>query len=147
GSRFALYSRIGGQNYFFHFSLSYPGYQAAGPQVLRTNPVQGRQSAVQNVRDTVVTAGLFNHCDVAWFFHHTDDPLAAGRARAIDAWVNIGDVVAGGAEQQPCLELAYCVGQRSGVFRARAEDVESEPLRALGANPWEFAQLFDQPRH
>src|ERR1700742_3674020 len=97
--------------------------------------------------DTVVTAGLFNHGYVSWFFHHTDDPLTAGRARAIDAWVHICDVVAGGAEQQPSLELPYCVGQRARVFRAGAEDVESKPLRTLGAYAREFAQLLDQPRH
>jgi hypothetical protein len=96
--------------------------------------MERRQRSVQYVVDAVVAAGLFNHRNVPRFLDHANDPLASCRAGAINARVHIGDVVAGRAQQQPGLQLAHCIGQRSRIFGAGAKYVEGETLRALGAD-------------
>ena len=44
-------------------------------------------------------------------------------------------------------DFADRFGKRLGIIRAGAQDMKSEPLRALGADAGQLAQLLDQPRH
>ena len=93
-------------------------------------PCKRRQRAVQHVIDAVVVAGLFDGGDVGRLLDHAHQPLVARRTGAIDAGIDVGDVVADRAEMQAGLHLADGVGEQFGVLVAGAQDVEGEALRA-----------------
>ena len=81
------------------------------------------------------------------FFDDADEALVARGAGAIDAGVDVGDVVADGAEAQAGLELADGVGECFGVLIAGAQEMEGESLRALCSDAGQFFKLFDEAGH
>ena len=68
-------------------------------------------------------------------------------AGAVAAGIDVGDVVADGAEAEMFLDLADGVREVVRVGGGRAEDVKGEALRGLGADAGELAQLLDQAGH
>ena len=85
--------------------------------------------------------------DVGRLLDHAHQPLIAGRAGAIDARIDVGDVVAHRTQPQAGFHVAHRGGQRLGVFIAGAQNVEGQPLRALRAHARQLLQLVNQPRH
>jgi hypothetical protein len=72
---------------------------------------------MQDMVDTRIAAPL--HCvDVGRFFHNADKALVAGGACAIQARIDIGDVVADGAESKAGLEPANSFRQSRSVIVA-----------------------------
>ena len=109
--------------------------------------MEWRDRAVQDVEDSVEVLGLFYGGDVGRLFDYADQALVAGGAGAVDAGVDLGNVVADRAETKIGLHIANSGGQRIGVFVAGAENVERKTLRAFGADAGELFQLIDQARH
>ena len=64
----------------------------------------------------VIGACLFDGGDVGGLFEDTDEVMVAGGTGAVDAWVDVGDVVADGAEAEVLLDLADGDGERLRVF-------------------------------
>src|ERR1700733_458071 len=114
--------------------------------MLRADTVERRERAMQHVVDAVVM-GALDDADAGGLLDYADLALVARGAGTIDARVDVGDVVADGAEPQLGLELAHGVGERVGIRHAGAEDVEGKALRALGADAGKLAQLLDEARH
>ena len=77
---------------------------------------------------------------------HTSRWLRVG-LRAIDAGIDVGDVVADRAQVQAGLHLADGVGEQFGVFVAGAQDVKGEALRRLAAHAGQLLQFFNQSSH
>ena len=102
---------------------------------------------MQNVIHAIVVAGLLDGGDVGWLFHDANQALVAGGAGAVDAGIDIGDVVADGTEMQTGLQLADGVGEELGVFVAGAQDVKSEALRSLAAYAGKFLEFVDEASH
>ena len=138
---------IGGENDLVDVSGIDAGDQIRDAQLLRTDAVQRRDRSVEDVEDSVEVLGLLDGGDVGRLFDYADQPLVARRAGAVDARVDVGDVVADGAEAQIGLDVADGSRQRLGIFVARAQDVERQALRAFGAHAGELFQLIDQARH
>ena len=84
---------------------------------------------MEDVVDAVVAAGFFDGGDVGGLFDDADEALVAGGRGAVEAGVDVGDVVADGAEAERGFEGADGVGERGGVGVGRAQDVEGEALR------------------
>jgi hypothetical protein len=101
---------------------------------------------MQHVIDAVVV-GALDHGDAGGLFDHADLPLVARGAGAVDAGIDIRDVVADGAEAQLRLQLANSVGERVCVGHAGTQDVEGKALRTFGADAGKFAQLLNEARH
>ncbi len=68
-------------------------------------------------------------------------------AGAVDAGIDVSDVVADRAETEVGLDVAHGGGEGFGIFVAGAKNVESQTLCALCANARELFQLIDQARH
>ena len=143
---FAFKRGAGGEDGFVDLAALGACGEGTGAQVFRADAVQRRQRAVQHVIDAVVVRA-FDDGDAGRLFDDANLALIARRARAIDARIDIGDVVADGAEAQLCLELADGVGERIGIRGARAQNVKGEALRALGSDAGQLAQLLDEARH
>jgi len=99
------------------------------------------------VENSVEVLGLVDRGDVRRLFDHTHQTLIPRGARAINTWIDIGDVVANGAKTQIRFDVSHRRGQCLGVVIAGAENVKGEALRALGPDAGELFQLIDQARH
>jgi len=93
---------------------------------------------VQHVIDAVVIASFFDGSDVGGLFHDANQPLIAGRVRAIGAGIDVGYVVADGTKMQAGLELADGICELLGVFITGSQNVKGEALRRLAANAGEL---------
>src|ERR1700741_232301 len=101
--------------------------------MLRAYAVERRESSVEYVIHAVVAARFFNRGDVGRLFDDANEALVAGRAGAIQARIDVSNVVADGAEPQARLHFAHSVSQCVRVLIAGSKDVKGEPLRAFGA--------------
>ena len=90
---------------------------------------------------------LLDGPDIGGFFDDANHPLVAGSAAAVDARINIRNVVADGTQTQLSLHIAHRSGQRLRILVIRAQDVKPEPLCGFAANPWQLLEFIDQPRH
>ncbi len=123
------------------------GKQRAGPQLVGTHAMQGREGAVEHVVNPHVAASPLDRGDVGGFLHHANLALIAGRVGAIGAGVDVGHVVADRAKAQADLQAAHGLSQRRGVVVGGAQDVKGEALGAFGAHARQLLQLFNEPGH
>jgi hypothetical protein len=61
--------------------------------------------------------------------------------------VDVGDVIADGAEVEIGFDVAHGGGKSFGIVLARAEDMEGKPLRALAADSRQLLEFVDKPGH
>src|SRR5664279_474820 len=106
--------------------------------MLWTDPMERGQGTVEYVVYAVVAACLLYRRDVRWLFDDADHALIARRAGAIDAGINIGNIVANGAEPQLLLQFSDGVSERAGVLGAGSQNMESQPLSVLGSDAGKF---------
>ena len=118
-----------------------------GAQMLGSHAVQRRKRAVQDVEDAIPGARLLDGADVGGLLDDAHQALVAGGAGAIEAGIDVGDVVADGAEAQALLDLADRGGERFGVLIVGAQDVKGQALRGFVADAGQLAQLLDEARH
>jgi hypothetical protein len=64
--------------------------------------------------------------------------------RAEVTGIGVGDVAADGAVGDAVLHLAHRVGEALHFLTGRLQDVERQPLGALGADAGQALQLLDQ---
>ena len=102
---------------------------------------------MQHVVTAIEMAGLLDRRDIGGFLHHANLALVAGGAGTINARINIGNIVADGAEAQAGFHIAHGSGQRLGIVVAGAQNVKREPLRGLAADARQFLQLVNKARH
>jgi hypothetical protein len=102
---------------------------------------------VENVVDTLKSACALDRVDAGRFLDYADDALVAGRAGAVGAGIDVGDVVADGAEAQTCLEPAHGFSEGRSIVVGGAQDMEGEALGTLCADAWELLQFFNEPGH
>lgn len=102
---------------------------------------------MQHVVGAVEVLGLLDGRNVCWLFHYAHEALISGRTAAIDAGVDVGDVVADGAQLQAGLHVAHRNRQRLRILVAGAQDVKGEPLCTFAADAWQLFQFIDEPRH
>ncbi len=149
GGGFAFGGGRGGEDDFFDGAVGVgeAGEEVGDAELLRTYSADGRERAVEDVVDAVVAAGLFDGGDVGGLFEDAERALVADGAGAVGAGVDVGDVVAEGAEAELGAEFEDGFGEGAGVFVGGAEDVEGEALRGFGADAGELAQLVDEAGH
>ena len=131
GGGFAFDRRIGCDDDLVHVAGVDTSDQIGDAQLLRANAVEWGDGPVQNVEGAVEVLGLFDGGDVRGLFDYADQALVTGGASAIDAGVDVGDVVADGAQAQVGFDVAHGGREGFGVFVAGTQDVEGESLRAL----------------
>src|SRR5260370_7894159 len=92
-------------------------------------------------------ARFFNGGDVGRLLHYADEFLIPGRTAAVDAGIDVGDVVADRAETQLGLDIANGGGESRRVIFARSEDMRGEALRALPPSSRQLFSFVDEPHH
>ena len=147
GGGFALECGAGGEDDFVDFAALDAGEQVCGAELVRADAVQRREGAVEDVVDALVAAGAFDGLDAGGLFDDADKALVADRAGAVDAGIDVRDVVADGAEAKAGFQGAHGVGERGGVFVAGAQEMKGEALGALGADSGELLQFVNEPGH
>src|SRR5580693_10666189 len=95
---FALDRRIGGNNDLIHLAVLDPPHQIGDAQLLRTYAVQWRDRPMQHVINAVEVFGLLDGPDIGGFLDDANHPLVAGSAAAVDARIDICNVVAYGTQ-------------------------------------------------
>ena len=94
---------------------------------------------MQHVIDPVKGSRPFYRANVGGFFNNAHQAVIPGGARAVNAWILIGDAIADGAESQAGFQSVNSIGKLVSVLRAGAKDVEGIPLGSLGSNTWQLA--------
>src|SRR5580704_12822866 len=102
---------------------------------------------MQHVIHAAIAPRLLNRRDVRRLLHHTNQPLITHRARAIPAWIDIGDVVAHRAKPQMRLQLPNRFRKLLSIIRRSPQHMKRQPLSALRPNPRQLPELIDQPSH
>src|ERR1022692_4794283 len=97
--------------------------------------------------DAVIMARFFRGGDVGWLLDNADELLVASRTAAIDTRIDVGNVVADGAQTQFLFEVTNGGGEGFGVIGAGTENVKGEALRAFVADAGQLLQFVDEPRH
>ena len=87
-------------------------------ELFGADAVQRGDRAVQDVEDSVEVLGLFDGGDVGGLLDHADQALVASGAGAVDARIDICDVVADRAEAEVGLDVTHGGGEGFGVFIA-----------------------------
>ena len=83
--------------------------------------------------------------DVAGLLDDADHARVAALVGADPAARAVGEVEADLAQADALLDLADRLGERGGVLRRRAQDVQRQALRRARADPRQLAELGDQP--
>src|SRR5437667_328598 len=73
--------------------------------------------------------GVLDGCNVGGFFHYADEPLISGSAAAVNAGINIRDVIAYRAQPQLGLHVAHSACQRLCIVVACAQNMKRQALR------------------
>lgn len=123
------------------------GVEGGETEVLGAYAVDRGEGAVEDVVDAGVGAGFFDGGYVGGLLEDAEEALVADGVGAVDAGVDVGDVVAEGAEAQVGLELSDGEGEGVGIGGGGTEDVEGQALGGLRAYSGELAELLDEARH
>ena len=102
---------------------------------------------MEHVVDAIEMPGLFDRGDVGWLFHHADQFLISGRIAAIDAGIDVRNVVADRAQAQLSFYVSDGGGEGFGIVLAGAQNVESQTLCALAADSGQLLEFVDEPGH
>jgi hypothetical protein len=145
--RFAFNGRIRREDDFVDVAGVDPRQEISDAKLLGANAVQGRDGSVEDMVDAVEVLGLVDGGDVGGLFDDADQTLVARGAGAVDAGVDVGDVVADRAQTQAGLDVAHGGGEGLGIVFAGAKNVEGEALRGFCSDAGEFLQLVDEARH
>jgi hypothetical protein len=97
--------------------------------------------------DAIEVSRFLNRRNVGGFFDDADQSLVPGSTTAINAGIDVGDVVADGTKAKALLELLNRGGERVGILIGGSKDVEGEALSTLGAHAGELLQFFNQASH
>ena len=76
--------------------------------------------------------------------YHADSGSVTARVLAEAAWVGLGDVGAGGAEDDPLLDGENGFGERARVLVPHSYEVVRQSLGRLWTDPRQFMKLFDE---
>src|SRR5262249_40928779 len=143
-SRFTLGVRISGKDYLFYFFPSQSLQQILDSELIGADPANWGERAVQHVIQPPVFAGLFYRHLVVRLFHDQDNAPVALRVRAEAARVNIGDVIADGAEDDFIFDILNGLNESVGLLAFSSEDVKRETLGGLGADARHLLKLVDE---
>jgi hypothetical protein len=102
---------------------------------------------VQNVINAIKMPRFLDRGDVGWFLDYADQLLIAGGTAAVDAGIDIGDVVADRTQAQIGFDVADSAGESFGIILARTQNMKGEALGAFVADSRQFFELVDEPGH
>jgi hypothetical protein len=146
GSGFAFGGRIRRNNNLLDCAALEALDEAFDLELIRTNALQRREGAAQNVVQAAKLARSFHRLDIRGFFDHADQRAIARRARAEKAWIGVRDVVADRAFADFFLCFANGVGKRERLPAIDAQQIERKALRGFLPDAGQAFEFVDQSR-
>src|SRR6266540_3045205 len=144
GGGLALDVGVGGDDHLADPVRLDPREQLADVQVVRADALDGADRPTDDVVAAAELARLLDRHQVARLLDHAHQGRVAAWVLADPAGVAFGDVPAVAAEMHPGLDLVDGHGQPLRVRRLDLEQVEGDPLGALGPDPGKPPELVDQ---
>src|SRR6266511_1675594 len=144
GGGLALDVGVGGDDHLADPVRLDPREQLADVQVVRADALDGADRPADDVVAAAELARLLDRHQVARLLDHAHQGRVAAWVLADPAGVAFGDVPAVAAEVHPGLDLVDGHGQPLRVRRLDLEQVEGDPLGALGPDPGKPPELVDQ---
>lgn len=145
--RLPLKRGIHGEHHFIHPAFGYAGNQTVDCQILRTHPVECRQTPTQHVEPPRKQTRALECPQVGNFLDHSDRPVVAARIGADAAGIGCVDVPARGAFGEPLVdafERTEQWHQRAFAFFEQMQHRASRRPRAQAGQPGEcLRQSFD----
>jgi hypothetical protein len=102
---------------------------------------------VENVIDAIKVARFFDCGDVCRLLDYANNFLIARRAAAVNAGIDVGNVVADRAQMKVGFNVADSGGEGVGIVRTGAQNMKGETLGALAADSRQFLEFVDEPGH
>ena len=118
--------------------------QLVDPQVLGLDAVERRERAAEDVVEPAVLVRALDRDQVGRLLDDADDGVVAARVAADLARLLLGQVPALAAEANALLDLGDRRGERGGLVRRDAQEVEREPLRRSLADAGQARELRDE---
>src|ERR1700737_5163597 len=103
-----------------------------------------REGTSQHVIHSAERSRLFNRENVVSFFHHANNFFVAVRARAVQAWIRVGNIVADRASANFFFGVANGLGEGGGVFRGGAHRIKRQALRGFVSDARQVLQFVDK---
>src|SRR4029450_11290417 len=144
GGGLALDVGVGGQDDLAGGGGLQAAQQLADAQVVRADALDRADGPAEDVVAAAELLGPLDRNQVTGLLDHADQAGVAPRVLADAAQVALGHVPADPAEVHPGLDLGDGPGQALGVGRLDLQDVEGQPLGALGTDPGQPPELVDQ---
>ena len=142
--RLTLEVGIGREDHLGDGAVGQPDHQLADPQLVGSDAVDRRDRAAEHVVAAAELAGALDRDDVLVLLDHAQHARVAPRVAADPALLVLGDVEADAAELHLRLDLDQHVGEPAYVGGVGLQQVERDPLRALGTDARQPAELVDQ---
>src|SRR6185437_7060465 len=92
----------------------------------------------------VELARFFHGLNICGFLNYTDKTLVPGGARAEEAWIVVGDVVADRTLADFFLGLADCIRERQCLLWVHAQQIKRQTLRGFLADTGQPSKFIDQ---
>src|SRR5512132_2358721 len=144
GGGLALDVGVGGKDGLADRVRRQAAQQLADAEVVRADPLDRADGPAEDVVAAAELLGPLDRDQVAGLLDHADQAGVPPRVPADAAQVALGHVPADPAEVHPGLDLGDGPGQTLGVGWLDLEDMEGEPLGALGPDPGQPPELVDQ---
>lgn len=116
-------------------------------QLVGSDAIHGREGAVQHVVQPVILAAALQGQHISGLLDHADEAAVAQGIRADRARLLAGihDVQADRAGGEAAFRLEDRLGKVTDLVLRLAEQVEGEPLGALGSDAGQPAEFPDEP--
>src|SRR4051794_19421455 len=144
GGRLALDVRVGRDNEPGAGAAHQPGHELLAPQVVGSHTVDRADRAAEHVVAPAELTGALDGHDVLGLLDDAQHVVDPPRVAADPALLGLGDVVAGHAEADLLLHPGQRRDQPADVGGLRREQVERDPLGALGPDARQPPELVDQ---
>src|SRR5665648_249080 len=144
GGRLPLDVRIHCQDHLGDCAVGQPGHQLGDPEVVRADAGDRVDGPAEHVVPAAELPRALDRDDVLRLLDHADGGQRAPRVPADPAVLLLGDVAADAAELDARLHVEEHLGQPLDVLGVFREQVEGDPLGALGTDPGQSPKLVDQ---
>src|SRR5690606_27910035 len=147
GGGLALDVGVGGEDDLGDVAVGQAGHELTDAEVVRADAVDRIDRAAEHVVLPAELAGALDRDDVLGLLDDAQDVVAAAGVQADTAALTLGDVAADLAEANLALDLREDVREPLDVRGLGRQDVERDPLGALGPDPGESTELVDEVLH
>src|SRR5262245_7930576 len=141
---FALQIGVGGKDHLGDLAIRQPWHQFADAQIVRADTLDGTDGAAEHVVEAAELSRPLDRDHVLGLLNDTDHRRIASWVAANAALLLLCDIPADRAEPDLVFDLGQRVHEPAYIGWIGGQQVERDPLRALGPDPRKSAELVDK---